>query len=173
MSNGEVHVHKFETDLIDEAAGASGNRLPYEELLRQREILVRQPFIATSDKAVNPIIFFNQNRQMLHANPAAIRQIIRQELEGSIGLRLGELFGCDHKMCSRENLPYQCHNCNSMPSLLTALSGRQAEESKHLVLHPEDKPERVVYKISAVPISAEDMALAMMIFEKKQDSDIA
>jgi hypothetical protein len=169
-SNSSIDLrHIFETRLIDEAASATGERLPYEELLKERSILHRQIYIKTSDKAPNPIMFFNQRRQLLHANPAALREIVMKPIDEAIGFRLGEVFGCNHKMTSAPGEIYKCQDCNSMLSLRTALEGRQASETRHLLMHPRDRPTRAVYKISAVPISAGELNLAMLVFEKIDD----
>ena len=166
----DIQEHKFETDLINEAASGTGSRLPYEELSRQRSNLLTQTYIDAADKAKNPIFFFCQTRQLLHANAAALKEIVRKPIDECIGLRLGELFGCDHKMSSHPGEIYTCHDCNSMPSLRIALSGRHSVETRHLILHPDDNPSRAVFRISTVPVSAGNEHLAMMIFEKIDDA---
>jgi hypothetical protein len=161
--------HTFETQLVAEAASGTGDRLPYEELMAERANLLKQPFITTSDKATNPIMFFNQHRQLLHANEVALAEIARRTIDECVGLRLGEIFGCDHKMNTLPNELYKCQDCNSMLSLRAALQGRQSVETRHLIMHPGDNPERAVYKINSVPISACDDHLAMIILEKTDD----
>ena len=165
------HQHKFESDLLSEAATASGDRLPFGALLIERHHLQEQPFLAGADKAANPILFFNQHRQLLHANPAALTDIVRLPIEEAIGLRLGELLGCEHKMSALPGEVYVCQDCNSMPSLRVALAGRHATETRLLILHPEDRPVRAFFRVSAVPLSAGDLHLAMLIFEKTTDSE--
>lgn len=168
-TSNNTPLHLFETRLIDEAASATGDRLPYEELLIERRILLKQTYITTSDKAPNPIMYFNQNRQLLHANPVALKDIARKPIDETIGLRLGEVFGCNHKMMGIPGEVYKCQDCNSMLSLRSALEGRQASETRHLLMHPGYNPERTVYHISAVPILADDLNLAMLVFEKIDD----
>lgn len=161
--------HTFETQVLDEAASATGDRLAYEELLALRATLLAQSYVTTADKAANPILFFGPTRQLLHANPVALRDILRRKIDDAIGLRLGETFGCDHKMASLPGENYQCQDCNSMLSLKMALEGRQASEIRNLLMHPGDNPERAVYRINAIPISALEFHLAMMVFEKIDD----
>ena len=163
--------HTFETQVIDEAASGTGNRLPYEELLAQHELLLRQSFLLAADNARNPILFFSQRRQMVHANERAL-EMIRLTMGEALGLRLGELFGCDHKMQSKPGEVYVCQDCNSMSALRAALSGRQCAETRHLIMHPNDRPIRAVYHISAVPVSADDEYMAMLIFEKVDGADM-
>jgi hypothetical protein len=165
----ETTHHAFETQLIDEASSATGDRLPYEDLLAERARLLDQMYIPAADKTTNPVMFFNQQRQLVHANPAALRDIIRREMKDSLGLRLGEAFGCNHKMMSIPGEVYKCQDCNSMLSLRTALEGRHASETRHLLMHPGDSPERTVYHVSAIPVSSGDEHLAMMVFEKIDD----
>ena len=167
--NPDTPRHAFETQLVDEAASATGGRLPYEELLKERAILLSQNYVKTADKAPNPIFFFGQTRQLLHANPTALRDIVRRTIEEAVGLRLGEAFGCNHKMNSGLDEVYHCQDCNSMLSLRSALEGRHSSEIRHLLMHPDDIPLRAVYRINAVPISAGELNLAMMVFEKIDD----
>jgi len=167
----KMHEHKFETQLIDEAATGSGGRLPYEVLMAQRETLLRQSYIPSSDKASNPILFFSQSRQLLHANPAALRDLARLSIDAAVGLRLGEIFGCEHKMSAKPGEIYQCQDCNSMPSLRTALAGRQSTETRYLIMHPEDRPTRAIFRVSSVPMTAGDLHLAMLIFQKMEETE--
>jgi hypothetical protein len=162
--------HTFETQLVDEAASATGDRLPYEMLLEERERLLRQPYIKSANGAANPIVFFNQHRQMVHANQAALSEIIRLDLMDAIGLRLGEIFGCDHKMSDLPGEVYKCQDCNSMVSLRAALQGRQSTEMRHLVMHPMDRPIRAIFRVSAVPVSADAEHFAMIILEKVEEA---
>jgi len=164
--------HKFETQLIDEAASGTGDRLPYDDLIAERANLLRQIYIATSDSAKNPILFFNQHRQLLHANAIALAEIARRPIDECIGLRLGEIFGCDHKMSSAPDEIYVCQDCNTMLSLRAALQGRQSVETRSLIMHPNDRPACAAYKISSIPISAGDSHLAMLIFEKADDPSV-
>jgi hypothetical protein len=168
----DLAQHIFETQLIDEAASGTGGRLPYELLLKERALLLRQSYIAAADGATNPILFFNQQRQMVHANAAAISAFLRKSIDEAVGLRLGELFGCDHKMSSKPGEVYVCQDCNSMSSLRTALQGRQSSETRFLVMHPKDRPVRAIYRVSAVPVSADDDCMAMLIFEKVDDASV-
>jgi hypothetical protein len=161
--------HLYETELVDEAASATSGRLPYDQLLAERACLLKQAYLPAADKAPNPILFFGQTRQLLHANEAALRGIIGKDIMDAIGLRLGELFGCDHKMSSLPGETYRCQDCNSMPSLRTALEGRQGMEIRQLLMHPTSTTERAVYRISSVPMSAGERSLAMMMFEKMDD----
>lgn len=161
--------HAYEKEIVEEASSATGGRLPYDQLLAERAILLSQSYINASDKAANPIMFFSQTRQLLHANNAALHEIVRKTIMDAIGLRLGELFGCDHKMTSKPGETYQCQDCNSMQSLRSALDGRQASEVRQLLMHPFDNGQRAVYRISAVPMSAGDLSLAMVVFEKMDD----
>ena len=167
----ETPTHDFEAHLVNEAATGTGDRLPYEMLLCQRANFLKQTCVSTSDKAANPIIFFNQQRQMIHANKAALVEIIGKDIKDAIGLRLGELFGCDHKMSQERDDVYKCQDCNNMTALRAALAGRQSVETRHLIMHPFDRPIRAVFKVSSVPISAGDEYLAMLIFEEVKDSD--
>ncbi|HNX05245.1 MAG TPA: PAS domain-containing protein [Opitutales bacterium] len=165
------HQHKFETDLVNEAATASGDRLPFGALVIERRKLLEQQYIDSSDRAPNPIFFFNQHRQLLHANRAALTDIVRQSIEDAIGLRLGELLGCEHRMSAKPGEVYACLDCNSMPSLRTALAGRHSTETRFLIIHPEDRPIRASFRVSAVPISAGEMTLAMLILEKVTETE--
>jgi hypothetical protein len=106
---------------------------------------------------------------MVHANAPAM-EMIRRKIDEALGLRLGELFGCDHKMQSKPGEVYTCQDCNSMTTLRAALAGRQCAETRFLIMHPNDRPIRAVYHISSIPVSADDENLAMMIFEKVDDS---
>jgi hypothetical protein len=166
-----MHEHKFETQLIDEAATGSGGRLPYEVLMQQRGELLRQSYLPSADKAANPILFFSQSRQLLHANPAALKDLARLTIDAAVGLRLGEIFGCEHKMTAKPGEVYQCQDCNSMPSLRTALAGRHSTETRYLIMHPEDRPTRAIFRVSSVPMSAGDLHLAMMIFQKMEETE--
>jgi hypothetical protein len=166
----ELPQHTFETQLVDEAASGTGDRLPYEQLMIERENLLRQSYIQVSDNAKNPILYFNQRRQLLHANAAALAELARRPINECVGLRLGEIFGCDHKMRSNADEVYVCQDCNFMPALRAALQGRHSVETQHLIMHPLDKSVHAVYKISSIPVSAGDDHLAMMIFEKVDDT---
>jgi len=155
--------HCFEDQLEQEAFSGSGQRLPYSETLRMRELLLRQPYFETSNNAANPILFFNDRRQLLHANKAALGSIGALELDKAVGLRLGEVFGCDHRMSHSGSEPYRCRDCNNMPSLLMALKGRQATETRELILHPETGA-KARYAINAFPMSLGDGMIAMLVF---------
>jgi hypothetical protein len=168
----DLTQHKFETQLVDEAASGTGDRLPFEKLLESRARLLQQPYLPTSDRAKNPILFFNQTRQLLHANPVALAEIVRKPIDECLGFRLGEIFGCDHKMSSIPGETYVCQDCNTMLSLRAALQGRQSVENRRLILHPDDQPVRAVYRISSVPISSGEEHLALMIFEKTDESTL-
>ena len=172
MDTTDLPQHTFETQLVDEAASGTGDRVPYELLLVERAHLLKQPYIDSADKASNPILFFNQHRQMVHANAPALAQLLRIKIDEAVGLRLGELFGCDHKMSSRPGEVYTCQDCNSMHALRSALQGRQSTETRYLVMHPKDRPVRAVFRISSVPVSAGGEHFAMIIFEKIEDASV-
>ena len=165
--------HRFDEQLACEAATATGDRLPYEVLMKQRELLLKQPFAATADGAKNPIIFFSQTRQMVHANAAALRMIILHRIEDSVGLRQGELFGCEHKMSSRPGEVYVCQDCNNMSSLRSALEGRPSREPRTLIMHDRPDAPRAAFNISAVPVSVGQMTFAMVIYEVVDGTMIA
>ncbi len=158
--------HGFETQLIDEAALASGMREHFLVLMEEQRLLKNAGFVPTADASAKPILFFNQQRQLVHANQAALRLCSVDKLGAALGLRLGELLGCDHKMSDLpEEEHYTCQNCNCMPSLLAALDGKAGREMRRLVMNPDDNGEGQSYSISCIPISAGKCSFAMMTME--------
>jgi hypothetical protein len=164
-SQSQLHTHRFEEQLEAEAATGSGDRLSYDLLLLQHDALLRQPFAMAAVNARNPIVFFNQKRQLVHANEAALRIIIRQDLKDAIGLRQGEIFGCEHKMSAKPGEIYVCQDCNNMPSLRAALEGRSSREPRSLILHDRPGAPRAVFNISSTPVTVDGEVFAMMIYE--------
>jgi|GEM_PF-2487314 len=163
--------HSFENQFIDEAATASADRIPFTLLLEERQLLARFSFIASADASAKPVLFFNEHRQLVHANPASIAILRADTLEDALGLRFGELLGCDHKMSDLPNEHhYTCQNCNCMPSMLAALTGMTGKETRKLVMQPFSDMDKAVYDISCIPVSASDKRFAMMTLDPVQDS---
>ena len=159
--------HRFESQLIDEAAMASGERESYSAILKEHELLEQMSFTTATKDSTNAILFFNQARQLVHANLAALAMIRVESVEDAIGLRFGEALGCDHKMSDKPGeTEYHCQNCNCMPSLIAALDGRAARETRTLQMHPGDSADLRTYHVSSVPITAGKDHFAMIVLER-------
>ncbi|MBN1403253.1 MAG: hypothetical protein JW942_02145 [Opitutales bacterium] len=161
--------HSFESQFIQESSRAAGDREHFLLILQERKTLQDASLIATADVSAKPVLFFNQHRQMVHANPAAVSLVSINSLQDGLGLRLGELLGCDHRMDGKNSdSNYSCHNCNCMPSMLTALDGKAAFEEKLLVMHPDDETDSERFRISCVPMIVGGQRFAMMTMEPLQ-----
>ncbi|MFA5257359.1 MAG: hypothetical protein WC360_04355 [Opitutales bacterium] len=159
--------HRFETQLIDEASMASGERESYSAILKEHALLESMSFTTATNNSVNAIMFFNQSRQLVHANLAALAMIRIECVEDAIGLRFGEALGCDHKMSDKPGeQEYHCQNCNCMPSLVAALDGKASREMRNLVMHPGESTEMQTYTVSSVPITAGKGHFAMLVLER-------
>lgn len=160
-------IHKFETRHQDNQEFALSDRLPHAEVLAQRDMLCTPAFLATVKAVPSPLLFFNPTRQLVHANPAALRIVDDATLESVIGLRMGEFLGCDHLMQDTQCTDFEdCQNCNSMAAIMAALAGQATRQELRLVIHPRSRRSRQAYEVSSIPVPQGDVVFAMLVLEK-------
>lgn len=159
-------IHKFETAHMEHLEFAATGRIPYSEILRQRDELLTPALQAVTEAAPTPMIFFNEAMQVIHANRAALDTVGESCVENVIGLRMGEFLGSQHSMggpaCKN---PDECQNCNAMGAIREALDGRAGKHDLQLVMHP-DSAARRLYQISASPVPVADACVAMVVLEE-------
>ena len=162
-------IHQFETRHQDNLEFAAGDRLSHVGVLAQREELCTPTFLATVQGVPAPLFFFNQSRQLLHANPAALRVVDASQVEHVLGLRMGELLGCDHVMQGADCQDAgNCQNCNSMAAIVAALAGQPAQQEMRLVIHPRSTRRRQVYEVSSIPLPVGGKIVAMVVLGASQ-----
>lgn len=159
-------IHKFETAHMEHLEFAATGRVPYSEILRQRDALLTPAMQAVVEGTPTPMIFFNDAMQVIHANKAALNVVAESCVENVIGLRMGEFLGSRHSMggAACKN-PGECQNCDSMRAIQDALGGIAGKHDMQLVMDPDSKTPRL-FQIGATPVPVGATAYAMVTLEQ-------
>lgn len=149
MSSRAPNPHDEETEF------ALSGRLSFADVQAQRCVLLEnESLIATLEALPQGAMLFNRSRQMIHANGAALALMAETKLEKLLGLRLGEIVGCENTVgltggCGGEDA---CGSCGSVNALLPALGGKTVEHQLIVNVDREGHSTEAIYAVRAAPV---------------------
>jgi len=158
-------AHIFENSHTDKTPFCETNRLSYDDILKQRDLLIGQSaFKALSESLEFPVLILNEHKQVVFLNTAALDCVHEHDHPDHVlGFRFGEFLGCNHmfngKGCED---PSTCANCNELPAILSALDGRIAEAEGVLTLFENNAENGMDYKVSCHPFIFNEEAYALV-----------
>lgn len=147
----------------------SATRLPYPAILLLRESLVRRQAarLRALDDVRHSVFVFGPSGQLLHANPAALLAAEASRLEDVLGLRLGEVMGCDHAQCDPEGCGCQaeCTNCRAHRAAEVARSGHSALTEVTLRLQQTTGLREQTFRAQAIPLEGAEGCICLSLAE--------
>jgi signal transduction histidine kinase len=112
---------------------APAERAKPEQVAQDVAFLASSPFVDALLQAAGGLLaVLNQERQVLVVNAALLRMLGVDDPEGLVGLRPGEVIGCDHAFAppSGCGTTRYCQSCGAVVSILGALSTEDDTERK-------------------------------------------
>jgi hypothetical protein len=167
-------VNRPASPITDTEFSTAGRQTATEILAQRQMFLGNGAVTAVLEALPEPVFVFNGLRQLLHANAPALRIVDQVGIDGAIGLRLGELLGCDHTVGSLEGCggAAACANCVAISAMLQTTEGRTTEGSCELHLEKDGKvrAERFYARASPLHVPGQNLILLVLIPEKKKRS---
>lgn len=154
------------THTPDDVEFASSGRANYATIEAQRSRFLALPTVGALLEAMPQALFlFNPQRQLIHCNQAALRQVGETRIEQMLGLRMGEILGCDHTVgilggCGSAEV---CEHCGSMQAVRAALDGQIVEREADLLIESGENSLTRRYHLRAAPLPFEGQTLALII----------
>lgn len=145
----------FSAACSEDVEFALQGRAAFPEVLRERAVLLENSaLLAVLQALPGPVMVFNEHRQLLHANEAALREAEENVLSNLLGLRIGEILGCENAGgcpggCG--STPHCCP-CSNTQAILAALGGREAEGKVILRRDRQGRSIDHAYNVRAIPL---------------------
>lgn len=151
-----------------EAEFAVLGRDSFREIQRQHGVLQsNEPLVQVLTAVPLATFVFNSHRQLLFANPAALTMLGQGDLDDSMGLRMGEILGCEHTVgsvggCGTDEA---CEDCRSTLAIREALHGRRSEQRATFALRREHGTVVESYLVRTSPLLVEAKPWALVMVE--------
>jgi PAS domain-containing protein len=120
------------------------------------------------DAMGEPAALLNENRQVVFANTAMCELggvVAREEI---LGLRLGEVLGCDLAL----NRPggcgtyRECRSCGAINAVLAALDGRSVTNNASVEVNRAGMERTTQFRIAATPVPREQRDYVLVVFSE-------
>lgn len=158
-------VNRSDPSITDTEFSTAG-RLTAAEILAQRERFLGNGAVTAVLEALPEAVFvFNLQRQLVHANAPALQMVDQVGVDGALGLRLGELLGCEHTIGALEGCggAAACENCAAIGSLLAALGGDGAQGVCTLHLEKDGRIRTEKFYVRASALHVGDLRLLLLV----------
>jgi PAS domain-containing protein len=158
--------HHFETAHEEYVEFAATDRVPFAQIETiNKQLLASAPLKAFLLNMPIPVVIVEAHRQVVFANMAA-QKMVGQKLSHSLGLRLGEFLGVNHRIDNREcnGQLDTCANCNSHPIIMAALGGKKAAAEGIVTLFNDENDAQLSYRMQSTPFEIEAEPLALLTF---------
>lgn len=115
-----------------------------------------------------PAALLNVNRQVIFANTAMCELGGVLEREEILGLRLGEVLGCDLALnrmggCGTFR---ECRSCGAINAVLASLDGRSVTNSASVEVSRAGVERTTQFKIAATPVSQKEQDYVLVVFSE-------
>ena len=148
---------------------APATRATPEQVQRDAALLASNPFVNALLQAAGGLLaVLNEQRQVLVVNPALLHMLGLDDPETLLGLRPGEVIGCDHAQSppSGCGTTKYCRSCGAVISILGALSTENDSERKCvLTVFRGGKPLDLCLRVRARLLRLEDRRFVMLFLQ--------
>lgn len=130
--------------------------LPHE--LAAQAALFEEGLVPGLLNAMGEFVFIlNDRRQILFANRRMLEMLDLDDCRPLVGLRMGELFGCEHSgdMPSGCGTTEHCRLCGFVDAILKAAEGEEAERDCRLTRRNGDSVESFEFRVKGSPFRHE------------------
>lgn len=130
-------------------------RLDKAEIAEQREMLLQQEVIISLLNAIDSaVLVLSKTRQIIHLNDQALKVMGLQNVEQILGMRPGELVGCEHANDSEHGCGTgsQCAMCGALLTVLQAMkTGQKVTQEASLQTRNQDHFAALNLEVTAQP----------------------
>ncbi len=150
-------------------AFAPAERLPIDQVREQRlTLLAAEPLAQVLDAIPQAVLFFNNHRQLVHANDALLKLVNRRAVEDLLGLRLGEILGCEHTVCNLGGCgtDTECRNCTAIRAMLSGIDGQPADAAFSLELERQGHRETWNCTATVRPVPVKGVPFTMLLLTR-------
>jgi hypothetical protein len=138
------------------------------DALRSR-IMVGGALTAVLEAIEEALFIFSASGQLVHANAHALKTVDQVGVQGAVGLRLSEFFGCPTDEVAPDACVTgsPCRNCEAIRSMLGALHGRPVEKPVALYLEQIAGSFLGKFEVKAAPIDVDGIRLHLLILRAR------
>lgn len=142
---------------------------PVEMDALRAKIMVGGALTAVLEAIEEALFIFSASGQLVHANAHALKTVDQVGVQGAVGLRLSEFFGCpvDEIAPAGCGTASPCRNCEAIRTMLGALEGAAVE--KPVALHLEQIAGSFLgkFEVKAAPIDVDGIRLHLLILRQR------
>lgn len=115
-----------------------------------------------------PAALLNENRQVVFANTAMCELGGVVDREEILGLRLGEVLGCDLALNRMDGCGTyrECRSCGALNAVLASLDGRSVTNSVSVEVNRAGMERTTQFKIAATPVPQEGHDYVLVVFSE-------
>lgn len=139
------------------------------EIQRELESISNNPVIDTLLKSVAGLLaVLNENRQILAVNDEFLKMLGVDNAGGLLGLRLGEVVGCDHAHdmpggCGTSRF---CATCGAAIAMVVALEKGRTEERECIIeIGADDKRADLHLRVKSYPMQFHGQSLVLLFMQ--------